>query len=70
MNISEAKQIRIVDFLAKLGHRAQYVKSEQYWYRTRRRSRSTTGSMNGMISVLPREATLWNWGSTCTGQTA
>lgn len=32
MNISEAKQIRIVDFLAKLGHRAQYVKSEQYWY--------------------------------------
>lgn len=32
MNISEAKQIRIVDFLAKLGRRAQYVKSEQYWY--------------------------------------
>ena len=32
MNISEAKQIRIVDFLAQLGHRAQYVKSKQYWY--------------------------------------
>ena len=32
MNISEAKQIRIVDFLAQLGHHAQYVKSKQYWY--------------------------------------
>ena len=32
MNISEAKQIRIVDFLARLGHCALYVKSEQYWY--------------------------------------
>lgn len=32
MTISEAKQVRIVDFLAQLGHRAQYVKSEQYWY--------------------------------------
>ena len=32
MNISEAKQIRIVDFLAQFGHRAQYVKSKQYWY--------------------------------------
>lgn len=32
MNISEAKQVRIVDFLAQLGHHAQYVKSEQYWY--------------------------------------
>lgn len=32
MNISEAKQVRIVDFLAQLGHHAQYVKSEQHWY--------------------------------------
>ena len=32
MTIAEAKQIRIVDFLAQLGHRALYVKSEQYWY--------------------------------------
>lgn len=32
MNISEAKQVRIVDFLAQLGHHAQYIKSEQYWY--------------------------------------
>lgn len=32
MNIEEAKSVRIVDFLARLGHHAQYVKSEQYWY--------------------------------------
>lgn len=32
MNISEAKQVRIVDFLKRLGHHAQYVRSEQYWY--------------------------------------
>ena len=32
MNIEEAKNVRIVDFLARLGHHAQYVKSEQYWY--------------------------------------
>lgn len=32
MTIEEAKQVRIVDFLAQLGHHAQYVKSEQYWY--------------------------------------
>lgn len=32
MTIAEAKQVRIVDFLARLGHHARYVKSEQYWY--------------------------------------
>lgn len=32
MKIEEAKQVRIVDFLAQIGHDAQYVKSEQYWY--------------------------------------
>ncbi len=32
MTIEEAKRVRIVDFLALLGHRAQYIKSEQYWY--------------------------------------
>ena len=32
MTIEEAKQVRIVDFLAQLGHHAQYVKSDQYWY--------------------------------------
>ncbi|MDO5419947.1 MAG: toprim domain-containing protein [Bacteroides sp.] len=32
MTIAEAKQVRIVDFLAQLGHRPQFVKSEQYWY--------------------------------------
>ena len=49
MTIEEAKQVRIVDFLAQLGHHAQYVKSDQYWYlsplrmSSRRRSRSMTG---------------------------
>lgn len=32
MTIDEAKRVRIVDFLAQLGHRAQHMKSEQYWY--------------------------------------
>lgn len=32
MTIAEAKQVRIVDFLTQLGHRARYIKSEQYWY--------------------------------------
>lgn len=32
MKIEEAKLVRIVDFLAQMGHHAQYVKSEQYWY--------------------------------------
>lgn len=32
MNISEAKQVRIVDFLERLGHRAHHVKAGQYWY--------------------------------------
>ncbi len=32
MTISEAKQIRIVGFLARLGHHALLVKSEQHWY--------------------------------------
>ena len=42
-------RVRIVDFLAQLGHHAQYVKSDQYWYlsplgmSSRRRSRSMTG---------------------------
>lgn len=32
MKIEEARQVRIVDFLAQLGHHAQFEKSEQYWY--------------------------------------
>ena len=32
MTIAEAKQVRIVDFLAQLGHHAQLIKSELYWY--------------------------------------
>ena len=32
MTIAEAKQVRIVDFLARLGHHTQHIKSGQYWY--------------------------------------
>lgn len=32
MKIEEARQVRIVDFLAQMGYHAQYVKSEQHWY--------------------------------------
>lgn len=32
MTIAEAKQLRIVDYLARLGHHPQSVKSNQYWY--------------------------------------
>lgn len=32
MTIAEAKQLRIVDYLARLGHRPRSIKSDQYWY--------------------------------------
>ena len=32
MTIAEAKQLRIVDYLARLGHRPRNIKSDQYWY--------------------------------------
>ena len=32
MTIAEAKQVLIVDFLARLGHHTQHIKSGQYWY--------------------------------------
>ena len=32
MTIAEAKQLRIVDYLARLGHHPRGVKSDQYWY--------------------------------------
>lgn len=32
MTIEEAKQLRIVDYLASLGHRPQRIRSDQYWY--------------------------------------
>lgn len=76
MNISEAKQIRIVDFLAQLGHRAQYVKSGQYWYLSPfRREETPSFKVNDRLNEwydfgAPPAATSWNWGSTCTGRTA
>ena len=32
MNISEAKQIRIVDYLRLLGHEPKNARGGQYWY--------------------------------------
>ncbi len=32
MTIAEAKQLRIVDYLARLGYHPRSVKSDQYWY--------------------------------------
>ena len=32
MTIAEAKQLRIVAYLARLGHRPRSIKSDQYWY--------------------------------------
>ena len=32
MNISEAKQVRIVDYLHQLGYKPQFEKYGQYWY--------------------------------------
>ena len=32
MTIAEAKQLRIVDYLASLGYHPQSVTSKQYWY--------------------------------------
>ena len=45
MNISEAKQIRIVDYLRLLGHEPKNARGGQYWFfplsgkKRRRRSR-------------------------------
>lgn len=32
MNISEAKKIRIVDYLAQLGHKPMKIRNGQYWF--------------------------------------
>lgn len=72
MTIEEAKQVRIVDFLAQLGHHAQYVKSDQYWYLSPLRDeQSPSFKVNdrlndGMILGRPPEATSWNWVNTFT----
>lgn len=71
MTIDEAKRVRIVDFLALLGHRAQYMKSEQYWYLSPLRKEVTPSfKVNDRLNewydfdARPPEATLWNWVST------
>lgn len=76
MTIAEAKQLRIVDYLASLGYHPQSVISKQYWYLSPLRDertpsfKVTTGSTNGMTLAQRRAATLWNWANTCTGRTA
>lgn len=41
MNISEAKRVRIVDYLQQLGHTPVKVRSDQYWYLSPLRTEST-----------------------------
>lgn len=41
MNITEAKQIRIIDYLHQLGYRPQFEKHGQYWYLSPFRKEST-----------------------------
>lgn len=41
MNISEAKQIRIVDYLHQLGYKPKFEKYGQYWYLSPFRSENT-----------------------------
>lgn len=41
MNISEVKQIRIVDYLQHLGHIPVKVRSDQYWYLSPLRNENT-----------------------------
>lgn len=70
MNIEEAKSVRIVDFLARLGHHAQYVKSEQYWYLSPLRKEVSPSfkvndrEMNGTTLVKLSAVTWWNWEGT------
>lgn len=72
MTIEEAKQVRIVDFLAQLGHHAQYVKSDQYWYLSPLRDeQSPSFKVNDRLNEWydlgrPPEATSWNWVNTFT----
>lgn len=41
MNITEAKQIRIIDYLQQLGYKPQFEKHGQYWYLSPFRSENT-----------------------------
>lgn len=55
MNIKEAKQIRLVEYLRIAGHHPVNVRGYQYWYlsplrrNAPRLSKSMTISTNGMI---------------------
>ena len=76
MTIAEAKQLRIVDYLASLGYHPQSVISKQYWYLSPLRDERTPSfKVNDRLNewydlAQRRAATLWNWANTCTGRTA
>lgn len=53
MTIAEAKQLRIVDYLASLGYHPQSVTSKQYWYLSPLRDERTPSFKVNDI--------LWSW---------
>ena len=72
MTIAEAKQLRIVDYLARLGHRPRSIKSDQYWYFSPLRDERTPSfkvNDRGTTSARRRAAIWWSWASTFTGRT-
>lgn len=75
MNISEAKQIRIVDYLRLLGHEPKNARGGQYWYLSPFREEKTPSfKVNDRLNEwydfgAATGATSWNWASTCTERT-
>lgn len=73
MNISEAKKIRIVDYLRFLGHEPKKHKAGNigiFPLSGKKRhllSRSTTAAMSGMILHWAKAETLSTWASNCSG---
>ncbi len=52
MTISEAKRIRIIDYLQQLGHKPQYIKHGEYWYLSPLRQEKTPSfSVNDRLNV-------------------
>ncbi len=77
MTIAEAKQLRIVDYLASLGYHPQSVTSKQYWYLSPlRNERTPSFKVNDRLNewydfgAATWAETLWNWANTFTRRTA
>lgn len=74
MNIQEAKSIRLVDFLAGLGHHPVIQRGNSVWYKSpfrmerRHPSKLTFGKNCGMTSVWGRAGILLPWLKRFTGQ--